>query len=136
MYQEPTRRLSDLSQRCHVRKFACLLARPLSTPVDGDQGKGAGLTDRVSPHRPGPRPALLLRSPPPPPFPLAPRRPRGRSEPPQAFSRASRPPCRPEHLHHLPLPAFGASRNHDAIGSTLTHAVGSPSNSSLFSLAR
>src|SRR5829696_8487116 len=29
MYQEPTRRLSDLSQRCHVRKFACLLARPL-----------------------------------------------------------------------------------------------------------
>src|SRR5829696_2184873 len=30
MYQEPTRRLSDLSQRCHVRKFACLLARPLS----------------------------------------------------------------------------------------------------------
>src|SRR5215218_6116367 len=30
MYQEPTRRLADLSQRCHVRKFACLLARPLS----------------------------------------------------------------------------------------------------------
>src|SRR5215211_427510 len=41
MYQEPTRRLSDLSERCHVRKFACLLARPLShssTTSDGGQG--------------------------------------------------------------------------------------------------
>src|SRR5215211_9092749 len=33
MYQEPTRRLSDLSERCHVRKFACLLARPLRVPA-------------------------------------------------------------------------------------------------------
>src|SRR5215212_10042605 len=42
MYQEPTRRLSDLSQRCHVRKFACLLARPLRlrSPLLGSRGGG------------------------------------------------------------------------------------------------
>jgi len=29
MYQEPTRRLPNLSERCHVRKIARLLAQPL-----------------------------------------------------------------------------------------------------------
>src|SRR5215203_2198491 len=38
MYQEPTRRLPNLSERCHVRKIARLLAQPLSpvgSPIFG-----------------------------------------------------------------------------------------------------
>jgi hypothetical protein len=32
MCQEPASRLCNLSERCHVRKVASLLARPLRTP--------------------------------------------------------------------------------------------------------